>query len=414
MNLALISLISLVLTIIIGILKPKTNIGIVALFFALFVGTFLAGLKEKEITALFPSNLFVMLLSITVLFGIANVNGTLKIISNGLIRICRGNAKLIPISFFVITFILASIGPGNIAATALIAPVAMLIAKQAKVSPLLMAIMVCTGANAGAFSPIAPTGIILIGLMQKIGISDINKAISIFITAGFIQSISAFLAYIVFKGFKSNGKIEDTETSLKLNRIQIVTIFSILILIISVIFFKVSISVGSITLATILLLLNFADGEKVIKSVPWDAILIVCGVTVLIGVLEKAGGLDLATSIISKFSNTNNINAVLAFITGIVSAYSSSSGVVMPAFIPLVSSLIEKIGGGDIIEMVTAIAIGSHMVDVSPLSTLGAICIACAKVSAEEKTVLFKNLMIWGLSMGVFGSILSYFFLDIL
>ena len=40
-------------------------------------------------------------------------------------RCCRGNAALMPIMFFVLAAALASIGPGNIATAALLAPMAM-------------------------------------------------------------------------------------------------------------------------------------------------------------------------------------------------------------------------------------------------------------------------------------------------
>ena len=62
-------------------------------------------------------------------------------------------------------------GPGNIAGIALLAPLAMATAHRAKVPPFLMAIMAGNGANAGAFSPFAPTGVIASGADEKIGLS---------------------------------------------------------------------------------------------------------------------------------------------------------------------------------------------------------------------------------------------------
>ena len=58
-------------------------------------------------------------------------------------------------------------------------------------------------------------------------------------------------------------------------------------------------------------------------------------------------------------SHPSYINAVLAFITGVISAYSSSSGVVLPTFLPLVPKIIEQLGGGDSYRMAIAIAVGS-------------------------------------------------------
>ncbi len=55
--------------------------------------------------------------------------------------------------------------------------------------------------------------------------------------------------------------------------------------------------------------------------------------------------------------------------------------------------------------MITSINVGSHLVDASPLSTLGALCIACAAVT-ENKNSLFRHLLAWGLSMSVVGAII--------
>ena len=72
--------------------------------------------------------------------------------------------------FFVLGAALASMGPGNIATAALLAPMAMATAGRAGIPLFLMAIMVGNGANAGALSPFAPTGIIVNGIMARIGL----------------------------------------------------------------------------------------------------------------------------------------------------------------------------------------------------------------------------------------------------
>lgn len=146
---------------------------------------------------------------------------------------------------------------------------------------------------------------------------------------------------------------------------------------------------------------------------PWDAILLVTGVSLLVGLLEKSGAIDLATRMVVSVSHPSYINAVLAFITGVISAYSSSSGVVLPTFLPLVQKIIEQLGGGDSYRMAIAIAVGSHMVDVSPLSTLGAICISSVPAISALRNQLFRQLMIWGLAMAGVGALLSYVLLDL-
>jgi hypothetical protein len=72
-----------------------------------------------------------------------------------------------------------------------------------------------------------------------------------------------------------------------------------------------------------------------------------CGVSVLIGVLEKTGGMDLFTSLLARLAPPSSINGVIAFVTGAISTYSSTSGVVMPVFLPTIPSPVGRLGGGD-------------------------------------------------------------------
>jgi hypothetical protein len=49
--------------------------------------------------------------------------------------------------------------------------------------------------------------------------------------------------------------------------------------------------------------------------------------------------------------------------------------------------------------------IGGHLVDVSPLSTIGALCLTAA---SDDNRALFNQLLAWGLSMSVVGALLCY------
>ena len=133
----------------------------------------------------------------------------------------------------------------------------------------------------------------------------------------------------------------------------------------------------------------------------------VSGVTVLIALLEKTGGLDLFVSLLARFATHGTVTGMVALITGIISVYSSTSGVVLPAFLPMVPGLAERLGGADPMAIAMSMNIGSHLVDVSPLSTIGALCIASAPVGADSPG-LFNKLLAWGLSMSVVGAFMCY------
>ena len=127
----------------------------------------------------------------------------------------------------------------------------------------------------------------------------------------------------------------------------------------------------------------------------------------LIILRETTQGLDLFTNLLVRLSTPESVTAVVAFVTGFVSVSSSTSGVVLPAFLPTVPGLVTQLPGVDPIAVASAISVGSHLVDLSPLSTTGALCIAGVPAGVDSHG-LFNKLLAWGLSMTVVGAIICW------
>jgi Mg2+/citrate symporter len=130
-------------------------------------------------------------------------------------------------------------------------------------------------------------------------------------------------------------------------------------------------------------------------------------VTVLMSVLDKTGALDRLADLISDMSTPRTAPGVMALLSGVLSVYSSTSGVVLPALLPLVPGLITKMGAGDPFAIACSVVVGGHLVDSSPLSTIGALCIASAP-AAEGRQRLFNQMLAWGLSMAAVGAVLCH------
>jgi di/tricarboxylate transporter len=176
--------------------------------------------------------------------------------------------------------------------------------------------------------------------------------------------------------------------------------------VIAVVVFSLNVGMAAFAAASILILLNMGDETAAVRQIPWGVILMVCGVSMLIAVLEKTGGMDLFSSLLATIAMPSTINGTIAFVTGLISSWSSTSGVVLPAFLPTVPSLVARVGGGDPLAVALSINIGSSLVDVSPLSTLGALCVATVSDPTEAR-LLFRRLLIWGLSMTVVGALIA-------
>lgn len=411
MSVAFVSLLALVVVIVVSCFSP-INIGVLSVALAFLIGGLLGGLPVRSIVQGFPAGLFLTLVGITLLFAQARANGTLDKVAGHAVRLARGNAGMIPIVFFVLAGGLATIGAGNIAATALLAPVAMGIAGRAAIPGFLMAIMLANGANAGGLSPLAPTGIIARDLMARAGMPGSGWA-NFFNTLA-AQSFVAFAGYFLFGGLAllRRGQTSDQSMSSRpepFTRPQWLTLAVIGALILSAVLLGVDVGMGAFVGAAVLSLLRAADEEQAIQSMPWGVILMVSGVTVLVEVLAKTGGLELFTGILARLSGPVYVTGVIALVTGVISVYSSSSGVVLPAFLPTIPGLIEKLGGGNPLMIAYSINVGAHLVDVSPLSTLGALCLAVA-APREDRTTLFRKLMAWGWSMALVGAVVCQLF----
>src|SRR5438045_5389647 len=149
----------------------------------------------KQLISGFPTDLCLTLIGVTLLFSQAQANGTLDKVAKFAVRGCRGNLGLVPLMFFLLTAVLSSVGAGNIAGAALIAPLAMTMAHRTGIPAFLMAIAVAHGALAGALSPLAPTGIIADKLMQQeLGLSRFEVTIYLYnLAANAVVGVGGYL-----------------------------------------------------------------------------------------------------------------------------------------------------------------------------------------------------------------------------
>ena len=411
MNLAWISVGALVLAVTLSC-TTTINVGVLSLALALIVGVFLGGMSPGQVLEGFPVDLLITLVGVTLLFSIAEVNGTLERLTARAVRLCRGHAGVLPIMFFAIGFFIATIGAGATPATALLAPPAMAVAARARIPPLLMAIMAGNGALAGTLSPFAPTGIVAHGVMERIGLGGVEW--QTFAYNALAHTLVGFGGFLVLGGYKlfrrnaasaSAADVEDAPQPLGSE--HWFTTAGIVALIIAVAGFDLNVGMVALILATALILLRSVDEGKAIARMPWGVILMVTGVTVLIALLQETQGLALITAGIANLSTPLTIEPVVAFGTGLVSVYSSTSGVVLPAFLPMVPALAERLGGLDPLPIAWSMNVSASLVDLSSLSTVGALFIAGAGAGTDTRK-LFNGLLIWGLSMCVVGAVLCF------
>ena len=409
MSLASLSLIALLVAIVVSCFSTL-NVGVLSLALAWGVAWY-GGIAVNDVIAGFPASLFLTLAGVTLLFTQAQQNGTLDRLAHRALGLCRGNAGVVPMMFFALGCTLASAGPGHIATTALLAPMAMNVAANARIPPFLMAIMVGHGTTAGSMSPIAPTGIIVSGIMTRMGLPGYEWPA--YVNNLLAQTLVAFAGYLLFGGWRlfsarHVNPSADPDLQRVFTRAHWTTLGVIAALLVGVLVFGVNVGLGAFAAAVTLSVLGAANHEDAIRRMPWGVIVMVTGVTVLIALLEKTQGLDLFTAFLARWATPGTITGFIAFVTGLISVYSSTSGVVLPAFLPTIPGLVERMGGGDPLAIASSMVVGGHLVDVSPLSTIGALCLAGLAPGSDDARQLFNRLLAWGLSMTLVGAVACY------
>jgi di/tricarboxylate transporter len=312
--------------------------------------------------------------------------------------------------FFILGVVIATIGAGATPASALLAPPAMAVAARAGIPLLLMAIMAGNGALAGTLSPFAPTGIVAHGVMARIGLGGVEwQTYAYNAVAHTIVGVGGFLVLGGWKLFLRGDRTVRAEEpdAGAMETSHWLTVAGIVILIVSVAFLGVNVGMAAIIIATALVLLRTVDEGRAIQRMPWGVILMVTGVTVLISLLEETKGMALFTSGLANVSTPATIAPVVAFGTGVVSVYSSTSGVVLPAFLPMVPDLAARVGGLPPLPIAWSMNIGASLVDLSSLSTVGALFLAGAPAGSDTRA-LFNGLLVWGLSMAVVGAAICW------
>jgi len=396
MNWGLISLIMLVVAIILGFSR-KLNVGLLCIAFAVVLGP-LSGFKEAAVIAGWSTNLFMMLLGVTFLFSIAQTNGTLELFARKVVALVGKQTKLIPVAVYLMTTFLAAIGPGTIPVMALTMPISMALAAETGITPLLLAPITVLGSAAGGISPIAPTGIIGLSLASAQGIKGIDMPY--FYNSLMAETIWAFILYIALGGHKiKTEKVLKQSDLPAFNKNQLITMVGVITMVIIVLVTKANVGLVSFLLGVALLLLKVADEKKSINCIPWGTLILVCGVGVLMNLAIKLKGIELLAKFLATLMTEGTASTIIGLTAGIMSWFSSTSGVVMPTLIPTVTSLQAAVGGNiSSLDLISAITNSAHTAGTSPASTGGALAMAAyaanAHITPEQQNKLFIQMFI--------------------
>ena len=151
----------------------------------------------------------------------------------------------------------------------------------------------------------------------------------------------------------------------------------------------------ALTIAAVLALVTPDIAKAAVNKIAWPTVLLICGIVMYVGLLEKLGSIDWLGEQVATISSALVAALLICYVGGVVSAFASTTGI-LGALIPLAVPLLET-GAIGAVGLIIALSISSSVVDSSPFSTSGALTVA--NTPESHRDFVFKRLMQWGMSM---------------
>ena len=390
MNLAVISLVLLLAAIVIGFVR-NVNVGILSIGFAMILTLlFPDTLSTKDVVSGFSTSLFVQMVGVTYLFAIINGNGTLELLAKKIVN--KVPARTIPFVMFLIGMVLSAVGPGSIPCLAIIPVIAIPISISAGINPIMTAIIGDMGAMAGRMSPLTPEAAVVRGLMEEQNLN--GNTVPIMICTIVTTLICAALVYIYYRGWKVEKPMQTDEKEVlpKFTWQQMASIAGLLLLAFGVLVLSWNVGLTGFLIGSVLCILGCGKEKKAIAGVPWNVIIMVLGVGILMNVISLSGGVDLLVSALEKVMGEKSAAPVIELLAGIMSFFSSGLGVVFPTLVPICGGLASGIGA-DGVYLVAMVVIGGTIAGYTPISTTGALIMAGVAQQKDSEERFPQNKM---------------------
>ena len=361
----------------------KSNAGLLALAVgAIAVRIF--SLSDKDLIGAISSSMFTVLAGITLLFVAVNSTGALELLAKKIVALAGNRVWVIPIAIYAAGFIVAGIGPGAIPALAIIPGIAVSVASATGYDPLMMALIGECGLMAGRMTPITPEGALITEVAAGAGIENVMP--TILVSKTLVTIVFSIVLFIIFKGYKVKEvqNQTDLQATEPFNTKQLIALFSIVLMMILLIFFKVNIGLAAFISASLLFVLGIADDGACVKAMPWSVILLVLGVGALLGIVDAVGGIELMSNALSSIMTSFTATPIMGISAGLLSMVSSALGVVYPTMMPMCPTIASNLGNVHPVALMAAVGTGGSLSGITPLSTGGALALAAMGANLRD------------------------------
>lgn len=405
--------------------KTNINTGLFCIIFAYAIGCFVMGLKPKDIIGFWPVSTMFVILSVSLFYNVAAINGTLEKMSGALLYACRSFPGLLPYALFAVAVVLSVMGATFFTVLAFLAPITLVICEEAHMDKLTGAVAINAGALAGGNFPTSNLGVIFRGLAdtayeaspELAAVETFGMEMQIFL---FAILFSLILITVFRFGFKSNRGIGkgvtfkkpeafDTRQKqtliLMMAMMVVVLIFPLLKILlpdnsaIGYISGKIDVGLVAIVFAVAAFLMKLAPQKDSIAKIPWNTILMIAGAGMLIAVAVEAGTIEALSTWIGSNVPAPLVPIAFSIVGAIMSFFSSTTGVVAPALFPLIPGIAASAGINPV-ALFACTVLGAQSSAISPFSSGGSLIMGSCG-NEEERSALFNRLLIVAVPISV-------------
>lgn len=363
-------------------LLPRFNLGLAALPAAFLVGL-AADRTADEVTAFFPADFFVLIVGITALFAVAQLNGTLDWLLDGMLRLVGGRVLLVALVPFLIGAVLTAIGTLPAAATAVVAPVALGLAARYGISPLVAAVLGITGIISGLLSPLAVYGTSArrLGDTLEIGLPD--SAPVVFFLGGLVAGLAVAAGCLLVglrtgavprgrvsptapgttpttfvagpaqagpetgpgtaskAGPETGSEAEATGRAVSPAAARVLTLTCLAAVVVLSVRFDANIGYLGLTAAVVQQIVLRLEPGEIVSRIPWNIVLLVGGLLTYVGLMQDLGAFARISDLLRVEGAPLLSLLVLCYIAGITS-FAASSIAVFATTMPLVPAVVAE------------------------------------------------------------------------
>jgi di/tricarboxylate transporter len=307
---------------------------------------------------------------------------------------------------FVVASLPAMAGALGSAGVALLAPIALRLARRYDIDRRMIGLMVVHGAAAGNFSPLNVLGAIVHQAVTQNGL-EMSRSLLFFGNLGYNLVLAAIIVQVFGRrrarepsttSDPRRAPLPDTAVAGSPSTVelhQLCSLAGLLIVAVGALAFGLNIGLLALTVAVTLHLLFPRSSGDAAAKIAWGVVLLVGGIVTYVAALQRYGTVDAVGSGIADGSNPLVAALLLCAVGAVTSAFASSAGI-LGALVPLAVPLMAR-GDLDAAGVVVALAVSATVVDATPFSTVGALVVA--NTDEDERPRIYRGLLAWGAVM---------------